>query len=241
MAILAMETTGPYCSVAFLDGEGKLNQRTGTQVMNHLQTLTPMMRDLMEEEGVTWEDIDHIAVSVGPGSFTGIRIGVSAARALNQITGIPLIAVGTLDAFGRQEGEEKDVLVCPLLDARRSQVYGGAYRDQKTVIPGGPYMLDEFLDRLEGEDGICFVGDGLKAYGQRIQAWAEEKGKTVRCKEAFQQASGVALLARDMVQAGGALDDGILLDYNTLKPNYMRIPEAERKLKETKAAGKETL
>ena len=165
---------------------------------------------------------------------------MSAARALNQITGIPLISVGTLDAFGRQEGEETDEIICPILDARRNQVYGGAYGGRETVIPGGPYMLDELLTMLEREDRICFAGDGLAAYGGRIAAWAEKKGKTVRYKEVNQHASGVALLAGEMLQNPEAFGGVTSLDHNTLEPSYMRIPEAERKLKEKKAAGKET-
>lgn len=233
MAILAIETTGPHCSVAILDNEGGLHQKTGTQVMNHLRILTPMIRDLMDQCGITWTDLEHIAVSVGPGSFTGIRIGVSTGRALNQITGIPLIAVETLAAFGRQEGEDGGTMVCPLLDARRSQVYAGAYRFGQTVISGGPYMLDEFLEMLEEEDDLRFVGDGVSAYEDRICSWARERGKKFRCTHVVQQASGVALLARDMIRAGEAT----ALSWETLLPNYMRIPEAERKLKEKKAAG----
>ncbi len=227
MYILAIETTGPYCSVALLSENGDLYEKTGTQVMNHLQTLTPMINEIMEERKVSWEEIKHIAVSVGPGSFTGIRIGVSAGRALNQITGIPLIAVPTLDAFGRQGEEDGEYIVCPILDARRSQIYGGAYRGAKDIIPGGPYMLDDFLDILEKEDNILFVGDGLKAYGERISVWAEEKGKTIRCEDINQSAGRVAKEAAGM-------ENPSELDYDTLKPNYMRIPEAERKLQEKK-------
>lgn len=239
MYILALETTGPHCSVALLDREGNLHHKTGAQVMNHLQTLTPMIRDLMDDRDVNWEEVSHIAVSVGPGSFTGIRIGVSAGRALNQITGIPLIGVGTLDAFGRQEREDGKRIVCPVLDARRSQIYGGAYLGEETVIPAGPYMLDEFLDMLAGEDDLSFVGDGLSAYGDRIRVWGEEKGKNVLCREVFQQATGVALTAWHMLESPGTYRAAIDLNYDTLKPEYMRIPEAERKLRERKRAEKE--
>lgn len=100
-------------------------------------------------------------------------------------------------------------------------------------------MLDELLAMLEGEDRICFAGDGLKAYKERIATWAEEKGKTVRYKEVNQHASGVALLARDMLRNPEIFGEVTSLDHNTLEPSYMRIPEAERKLKEKKAAEKE--
>ncbi len=233
MNILAIETTGPYCSVALIDQDNNLEEIRGNERMEHLQTVTPMMEVLLERAQLTLADVDVIAVSQGPGSFTGIRIGVSTARALSQASGIPVVAVPTLAAFGCGEGEEGQ-LVCPLLDARRSQVYAGCFRDFEEVVPGGPYMLDEFLGFLEADtfDNLLFVGDGLAPYGQRIQDWAQAHGKTIAMEEVYQSAGNVAEYAAD------TLTQDTLLAYGQVKPDYMRLPEAERKrlAKEREAA-----
>jgi tRNA threonylcarbamoyladenosine biosynthesis protein TsaB len=132
------------------------------------------------------------------------------------------MAIPTLAAFGCGEGEEGE-LVCPLLDARRSQVYAGAYRDFEEVVEGGPYMLDEFLEKLVPYNNILFVGDGLGAYEERVQAWAEAHGKTYRCEEVYQSAGNVAEYAVD------TCTEESLLPYDQVQPDYMRRPEAERK------------
>jgi tRNA threonylcarbamoyladenosine biosynthesis protein TsaB len=222
MNVIAIETTGPFASVAIINDNNDLEEIMGDEKMNHLKNVVPMIQTLLERNDLTMEDVDMIAVSRGPGSFTGIRIGVSTARALSQATGIPVMAIPTLAAFGCGEGEEGE-LICPLLDARRSQVYAGAYRDFEEVVEGGPYMLDEFLEKLVPYNSILFVGDGLGAYEERVQAWAEAHGKTYRCEEVYQSAGNVAEYAVD------TCTEESLLTYDQVQPDYMRRPEAERK------------
>ena len=229
MNVIAIETTGPFASVAIINDNNDLEEIMGDEKMNHLKNVVPMIQTLLDRNDLRLEDVDMIAVSRGPGSFTGIRIGVSTARALSQATGIPVMAVPTLAAFGCGEGEEGE-LVCPLLDARRSQVYAGAYRDYEEVVTGGPYMLDEFLEKLEPYNNILFVGDGLGPYEERVQAWAEAHGKTYRCEEVYQSAGTVAEYAVDTCA------EESLLPYDKVEPDYMRRPEAERK-REAKIKG----
>ena len=100
MFILAIETTGPYGSVALLDGDGNvLGYEVSHDTMSHLKDLIPMVDTVLKKSGVAKEEIDLMAPSVGPGSFTGIRIGVSTARALCQALGIRAVPVPTLEAF----------------------------------------------------------------------------------------------------------------------------------------------
>jgi tRNA threonylcarbamoyladenosine biosynthesis protein TsaB len=235
MYILAIETTGPHCSAAVIDSDGKVIEETSSDTLNHLQTLTTMLGEVMAKAGIELKDVDAIAVSEGPGSFTGIRIGVSTARGISQVLGTKLISVPTLQAFGMNEWAElgeKDVIVCPMLDARRHQVYAAGCTGDEEAVTAGPYMLDEFLGLLEGYDKIFFVGDGVKVYGDAIKAWGEENGKDVRMDEKCQRASGVARLGRALY------DRGEFKTYNELTPNYMRKAEAERKLDAKKAAEK---
>lgn len=225
MYILALETTGAHASVAIINEEGKVFEKTSDSVLNHLQHLMPMTQELLREAGLQIGDMTAIAASRGPGSFTGIRIGVSSARALAQVTDLKTIAVPTLKAFAYNMPGFKG-LICPVFDARRSQVYAGAYRwiDGKIeeVVPGAAYSLDEFMEKTE-KAGVprMFFGDGIKAYEDRFSE-EEIAPEDIR----LQQSSSVAKLAKAMY------DEGAVTDYEQLKPDYMRKAEAERKLEE---------
>lgn len=239
MRILAIETTGPVCSAAVLDDDGQITEMKNTEKMNHLRSLAPMIKELTEKTGIPLKEFDRIAVSVGPGSFTGIRIGVSTARALSQLTGVSLTAVPTLPAFGLGEcrsAGDADLVCCPVFDARRSQVYAGAYRNMEEIVTGMPYMLDEFLEKLKGNGKIRFAGDGVIRYGGLIKRWTDENGIRTEFSDTVQTAAYVAECALDMEESGG-FEDSCGLSYNELEPNYMRKPEAERRLEEKKKAG----
>lgn len=225
MYILALETTGAHASAAVINEEGKIFESHSEEVLNHLQSLMPMVQQLMQENGLEMKDLEAVAASQGPGSFTGIRIGVSSARALAQVLDIKTIAVPTLKAFAYNM-PEFDGLICPVFDARRSQVYAGAYRWKdgsiEEVVEGAPYSIEAFLEKVSAAGGNrMFFGDGTKVYSSYF---AEEELAPEHCR--LQNAVSVAKLARDMKQAG--LETG----YEELKPNYMRKAEAERKLEE---------
>lgn len=175
MYILAIETTGFFCSVAVIDEDDKIVHRSSDSRFNHLKELTPMIRELLEDNDISMEEIDAIATSTGPGSFTGIRIGVSTARGMSQMRGIPCISVPTIEAFAlkdfskincsednrkencsesdREAGgdgkpSEKRFISCPIFDARRKQIYGGSYADEIEIIPPGAYAVDEYMEKL---------------------------------------------------------------------------------------------
>ena len=180
----------------------------------------------------------YIAASEGPGSFTGIRIGVSSARALAQALGRKTISVPTLQSFAYHVPEYRGV-ICPIFDARRSQVYGGAYQWQedgscREVISGGAYDLGELLQLLEqlNPAELTFFGDGISPYEARIREWeGSSSNDNIRLRFAeadkrLQKASSVAKLAYQLYLRGE------IKAFNDLKPNYMRKAEAERKLEE---------
>lgn len=238
MYILALETTGAHASVAIIDSRGEVLEKQGQGVLNHLQYLMPMVKELAAENKLQLSDMTAIAASKGPGSFTGIRIGVSSARALAQVLNIPTIGVPTLKAFAYNMPGYRG-LICPVFDARRSQVYAGAYRWQngeiREAVKGAPYSIDEFLEKVKAADQsqiTCdarervfspplFFGDGTKVYRERFKE-DELAPEEVR----FQSAASAARLARDMMQAGQTAG------YEELKPDYMRKAEAERKLEQ---------
>jgi tRNA threonylcarbamoyladenosine biosynthesis protein TsaB len=252
MNILAIETTGAEASVAVVNEKGEVFMETSDQKMSHLQNLMPMVDILLKKRGLQIDDMDYIAVSEGPGSFTGIRIGVSSARALAQALGIMTIGVPTLKSFLYHVPGYQGI-VCPILDARRGQVYGGAYRrtaggQYEEVVPGAAWKLGELLARLAAAAGttrsvqadpdvcpggpaeVTFFGDGIISYKDQILNWQDSSlNYNIRVLFAedavkLQKASSVALLALELWRAG---ETKSLYD---LKPVYMRKAEAERKL-----------
>ena len=238
MFILAIETTGPRCSAALIDEKGIVKELVSEGELKHLQSLTPMISRLME--GASFDEVSDIAVSVGPGSFTGIRIGVTTARALAQALSKPLISVPTLHAFGADEEAGEDVLVCPVFNARRNQIYGGAYKEGKEIVAAGAYDLDEFLSMLSGGK-YRFIGDGVGAYGEKIDEWARKEEADISFSTKDQRASGVARMALVMKKDPEAFSGRTGLGYEELEPEYMRKAEAQKKLedrlKAEKAAG----
>jgi len=161
MIILAIETTGPRASVALISETGDIMEKTSDVDMNHLKGLIPMIKVMIDECGCGINDIKYVAASVGPGSFTGIRIGVATARALAQTWAVKTISVPTLESFvyhsdqcGYSMDSENCIsLVCPIFDARRSQIYGGAYYldnegKLNTLLGGDAWDIDQFFDSL---------------------------------------------------------------------------------------------
>ncbi len=235
MWILSIETTGPQCSVALIDEKGTTTEMLSEGTLNHLQNLIPMTETLLSNSRLQIDDISAVAASCGPGSFTGIRIGVATARALCQAAGKPAIAVPTLKSFA-YHAENCGGIIASILDARREQVYGGAYLWKNGQISeqvaGGAYPFAEFLVLLKeacqksGMQEICFFGDGCGPYGEAAADFCCENGINARISGITQRASSVAKLARSMYQ------QGMLLPYGKLMPEYMRKAEAERKLEE---------
>ena len=247
MYILAIETTGPFGSVALVSEEENkcvvLGEMPSTDEMNHLKDLLPMVGRLLDSANVAKSDLSHIAVSAGPGSFTGIRIGVSTARALGQALGIPCIGVPTLDAFLYKENADLGVtgiecvpagepVIVGILNARRGQVYGIV----DGYLEGCPTMLTDVLEIVKEqvkEDGrpVIFYGDGIDAYEDKILESLSEKLMLLEkdyffapAEVRYQNAAAVGRLAYEKVKSGEELH------YNDLHPEYMRKAEAEEKL-----------
>lgn len=245
MYTLAIETTGAFASVALMEDDRLIGHVSGSDRFSHLQNLMPQVEQVTRDNQLQIGDIDAIAVSCGPGSFTGIRIGVSSARALAQILDIPCAAVSSLEALAmRAAGTEADtaadaedrVLICPILDARRSQVYGGGYylEDGFPVeeIKAGPYTIEEFLEKAGSYKRILLLGDAADVCSDKIRQIRPEGTETASEDIRYQDAVTVAKLGRRiMAETGG-------LKYSEVKPEYMRIAEAERKLREKQAMEK---
>lgn len=218
MYILAFETTGPVGSAALADGEGRLLLRCTTEPMSHLKRLAEMAGELMEEAGIGPAEIGAVAASVGPGSFTGIRIGVTTARTFAQARGIPCVPVSALEIFAQHCG--KGHPVAAVFNARRGQVYGAVYgADGTEVLAPGPYMLTDVLEAVRDLPDAVFYGDGVDAYAEQLAGYA-----CAPKEERYQTAAMTAKAALAKIEAGGTVS------YEDLMPDYMRATEAEQKL-----------
>ena len=225
MLILAFETSAKAASVALLeDGKllGESYQNTG---LTHSQTLMVMAENLLSQCGKTVEDITAAAVAAGPGSFTGVRIGVAAAKGFAWGREIPCYGVSTLEAMALSLGAYQGY-VCPCMDARRSQVYNALFY----VNQGKPerrtedraISLAELGEELKNsKEPIFLVGDGsILCYNTLLES---VPGLVLPEEHRMhQRASGVALAAARQIAAGAPGDA------NALTPNYLRLSQAER-------------
>jgi tRNA threonylcarbamoyladenosine biosynthesis protein TsaB len=167
--ILCIETATLVCSVA-LGNDGKvISKRESTSEYSHSRQLTSFIQEVVNEAGITLQELDAVAVSKGPGSFTGLRIGVSTAKGLCYALDKPLISVGTLRsmAIGMVEMTEasivkRDVLFCPMIDARRMEVYAAIYDKENTEVlaPVARIIDENSFSECFKEHSIVFAGDG---------------------------------------------------------------------------------
>ena len=129
MKILAVDTSSEICSVAILENDNVIVENSLNDGKTHSENLMTIMENTLEENKIKLSDIDLIACSVGPGSFTGIRIGVSSIKAIAEVLDVPVAAVTSLEALAKNV-ELKDVTIVSLIDAKNDQVYAGIFDDE---------------------------------------------------------------------------------------------------------------
>lgn len=225
MQILAFETSAKAASVAYMeDGKllGESYQNTG---LTHSATLLVMAEDLLKQLDKTVSDVDAVAVAAGPGSFTGVRIGVAAAKGFAWGRQIPCVGTSTLASMAVGLGAYSGI-VCPVMDARRAQVYNALFRmdcgkctrltDDRAVSLGD---LGEELQKFE--EPIFLVGDGANLCYNTLLKSVPNLVLPMESRM-HQRAVGVALEADRMLASGGDFDGG------KLEPNYLRLSQAER-------------
>lgn len=225
MRILAFETSAKASSVALLEGDKLLAEQYQNTDLTHSQTLLVMAQQVLQGCGMTTQDIQAVAVAAGPGSFTGVRIGVAAAKGFAWGGEIPCYGVSTLEAMAFQAGIYEGHVAC-CMDARREQVYHALFRAEggtlTRICQDRAIGLEELGRELkELREPVFFVGDGsVLSY----EALKDQISKPILLPEHLRQqrAAGVALAARKMALAG---DPG---DAETLTPNYLRLSQAER-------------
>lgn len=235
MLILGLDTATQVCSAALVCKEQLIGEYTLNIRKTHSQRLMPLLDALLTDCGAAREEISGIAVAAGPGSFTGLRIGVSTARALAQGLGVPAAGVSTLEAIAEQY-PLPGLVVCPLLDARRGQVYAALYRRSPVppylpaeIIPPSASGLPPLLERLASlEEPVLFLGEGAAIHAESITAALESRAVIPPAPAGLNRASLVALCGARRLAASPPASH----TYHHLRPVYLRQPEAERRREE---------
>lgn len=233
MKILAIDSSGMVASIAVWEDDLLLAEYTINYKKTHSQTLLPMLNEAARMIELELETVDAIAVTKGPGSFTGLRIGSATAKGLGLALKKPIIPVPTVDALAYNLVFASGY-ICPIMDARRSQVYTGIYTfrgaEMNTVMEQTPMAVTELAEKLNQLDGpVLFLGDGVPVYGEKLQ-------ELLTCSCSFapahmnrQRAGTLASLAAVLCKQGKTVTA------REFQPDYLRLSQAERERAEREA------
>lgn len=233
MRILGIDSSSMVASVAIVEDGITMAEYTANFKKTHSQTLLPMIDAMVSLLGIELSTLDAIAVSGGPGSFTGLRIGSATAKGLGLALNKPLIHIPTLDAtaynlFGASG------LICPIMDARRNQVYTGIYRFEEeflTVMPQDAMDMGQLIDRLNSMgERVIFLGDGVPVFEALIKERMTVPFTFAPANSNRQRAASVAALGA-LYYAEGKTETAA-----EHEPDYLRKSQAEREREEREKA-----
>ena len=225
MLILAFESSARAASVALVEDGRLISQYSQCSGLTHSRTLLPMAEDMLKNAELSLDKVDLFAVAHGPGSFTGVRIGVSTVKGLAWAANKPCVGVSTLEAMA-WHGLAAGGLVCPVMDARRSQVYNALFKVENgrpvRLCEDRPIALSQLAEELRTLDAPAFlIGDGAELAEKYLREQA------IPCTVApenlrWQSAWGVAMAAMDKTPGNA----------DALLPVYLRLSQAERERQE---------
>lgn len=225
MVTLAVDTATKTVSVALLEGTTTLGESFLNIGKNHGETLLPEIMALLTRVSITINEIDLFAVTLGPGSFTGLRIGASTVKGLAFTAGKPVEGVCTLDALALNV-PDISMMICPMLDARKKEVYAALYR------PGGHRFPEKIVNETVSDpeqfvknisENVMFLGDGALLYRNVIREILPDNSYFASDHLNYIRASSVGLIGLRKFH------DGDTLNLLTFTPQYLRISEAEAK------------
>lgn len=222
MKILALDTSSVTATVALLDNDKLMGEYTLNHKKTHSQKLMPMIEELLNSCNVTPKEIDVFAVSLGPGSFTGLRIGIATITAMAQALDKMVVGVPTLEALAYNLFNSGG-LICPIIDAQRDLVYTGLYQwiegNMVEIMEQQVINIDGLINILkEKKEKIFFVGDALEKFNENLKDGLGEQFSVPPSKFLIPSASSVAEVAKIKIEKG------IIGD---IAPIYMRKSEAE--------------
>lgn len=230
MKILALDSSGLVASVAVVEDDNLLGEYTINYKKTHSQTLLPMLDQVASMIDLDMKTLDAIAVSAGPGSFTGLRIGSATAKGLGLALNKPIVSVPTVDGLAMNlwgiEGQ-----ICPLMDARRQQTYTGLYEFHQgkliTLQEQCCVKIEEIVDQINRSGKpTTFIGDGANVFRPYIEEHLTVPYAFAPANNNKQRAASVAVLAMELLKEGKAESAA---DH---KPEYLRVSQAEREREE---------
>lgn len=230
MKILAIESSGNVASVAIIEDDIAVAEYSTNFKLTHSQTLLPMIDEIVKRTGTDLESIGAVAISEGPGSFTGLRIGSATGKGIALSLDIPVVNVPTLMAMAANFTNASGV-VCPIMDARRDQVYTGVYEVSNdlpvNVIEDSPMAITELIDKLnELRRDVIFTGDGIPRFKDEIDKSLKVNFIYANCQSNRQRAASVGFVGMKLYEKGEYVNS------DEHAPNYLRLSQAERELKE---------
>lgn len=241
MKIVACDTSNRACSVCLWEDGSAVDTRFRNDGLTHSQTFMPMLHDLMEKNGAAYEDLDMLACTVGPGSFTGIRIGVSAVKTMALVLEKPAVPVSSLEAMAWPlKGE--DALIVPLIDCRNKRAWAAAYYKGEQVLPEVASDISEIFNKVISYRGeklsgkkILLLGSGAKIFleaKENAEMESGEKIPLVEYREGLDEIhpENVAAVAQKIAEAEEKAGNVLLAKYPAaaLMPVYLSKTQAER-------------
>lgn len=222
LKILAIDTSTDTGSIAITDGEDILIESILNVGKTHSETLIPSFQEMLEKTQLDIKDLDLLALTLGPGSFTGVRIGTSTVKGFALALGKPVAGISTLEALA-SNFPFSSLPIVPLFDARRGEIYSAMFKwengEIKRLSEDRAASLDDAISKIKTK--TIFAGEGLDKYGQMIKETLGDNAVFAPRANWYVRASNVAALGLKSYKAGGELD------LATFTPSYRRKSEAE--------------
>jgi tRNA threonylcarbamoyladenosine biosynthesis protein TsaB len=225
MIVLSIDSATESASCAIMDNEKLLGEVSLNNKKQHSVVLMPLVDSLLKNLQLTIKDIDGYVISKGPGSFTGLRIGMSMVKGLSQGSNKPFVSVSSLDALAFNLAYTGGI-ICPILDALRDNVYTALYSfENRILIKSTDYMalhIDELIKLLKEQNkAVTFIGDAVDKFGSKLQESLQEVSFAPKHLNLV-RASSLGELGLKL------LEEGVYDDLYTSAPIYLRKPQAER-------------
>ncbi|MBQ8765703.1 MAG: tRNA (adenosine(37)-N6)-threonylcarbamoyltransferase complex dimerization subunit type 1 TsaB [Clostridia bacterium] len=229
MKILSLDSSSVTASVAITENGKILSESFINNGLTHIQTLMPMVEETLKDSGLSIKDIDLFAIANGPGSFTGVRIGIASVKGMADALGKKCLAVSTLEAIA-EPLKNQDVIACAVMDARCNQVYTALFNNGNRLCEDKAVLIDELGEELKQYDKkIVFIGDGSVLCYEKLHEIirnceiADEKIRYVH-------GSSVGFVAEEKIK-----NHEEPINSANLVPFYLRLPQAERELNNKKS------
>lgn len=223
MKILAVNTSSKICAVAILEDNKVIDEIKLDNGKTHSENLMPIIKEILDKNNLTLKDMNLIAVSVGPGSFTGIRIGIATIKPMAEVYNLPVASVTSLETLARNiENKEKDFTIISLIDARNNQVYAGFFDTEYNLKEDEiAEDIDEVLKKAGKYSKIIFVGDGAIIHKEKIEENLKDRN-IIFTKENNQSAINTGKIGYKKFLEKN------LKNADTILPIYLRKSQAER-------------